>query len=66
MTEHVMAIIRQRNGLDEDDTTQDEKLNAKSPKAKLCDIVGWELGDPSWADTFLYWAQECGYKIEEK
>lgn len=65
MTENLMKKIRQRSGLEENDTSHDEELNARSPRAKLHDIVGWELGDGSWADSFLYWAKECGYKIEE-
>lgn len=61
--EYVLKKIRQRNGLDEQDTSRDAELNAMPPLQKLRDLMGWEMGSPGWADQFITWAKDCGIKI---
>lgn len=61
--EHILQKIRQREGLEKDDASQDDRILKMSPSMKLRRIVGWELGDGHWADTILEWAKDCGYKI---
>ncbi len=49
-----------------DNKLYDVELNDLSPRAALRAVCGWELGDGSWADTFIEWARACGYTVEEK
>ncbi len=63
--EHILMDLRQRSGLEADDKSIDEKLIALSPEEKLRMVVGWHLGDESWAGSFLDWAKACGMKIDE-
>ncbi len=61
--EYIMNKIRQREGLEFNDKSQDDRLTAMSPKEKLRRVVGWELGDDNWTDTILQWAEACGFII---
>ena len=36
-----------------------------SPSEKLRAACQWHLGDPSWAGTFIDWARQAGYVVEE-
>lgn len=61
--EYILEKIRQRNDLEENDKSNDEKFNSMSPIKKLRDVAGWELGDPDWANQFIEWAKDCGFEI---
>lgn len=63
--EYILKKIRQRNDFDIDDKSNDEEFDSMSPLEKLHDVVGWEFGDPSWADQFIEWAKDCGFEIKE-
>ena len=57
--------MRRRLGLNADDTSRDADLEAMSPNDRLRLLCGYHLGDPGWVDTFLAWARDAGFKIEE-
>jgi len=40
-------------------------IDTAAPSAKLRACCQWYLGDPSWADTFIDWAEQAGYEIRE-
>lgn len=60
---YVLEFVRQRQGLEPDDTSQDAKFNSKPGKWVLRQMVGWSLGDSDWADVFLGWIEDCGGEI---
>ena len=62
--EHIMKRLRGRAGLDENNKSRDERLQQQDPETALRNVVGWELGDASWATIILGWAKDCGYRIE--
>lgn len=62
---HILKRIRQRLDLDEDDGSQDARINDMTPYGKLRAVVAWELGDPDWADTVLQWARDCGVEARD-
>ena len=64
--QHIMAILRQRHGLEADDASQDEHLNRIAPLDALREAAGWRLGDTSWADNFIDWANAVGLKVVDK
>lgn len=61
---HIMHILRRRRDLQPSDASRDAELEALSPMDKLRELAAWELGDPSWAGTFMDWAKACGIKVE--
>ena len=63
--EHILKIIRQRIGLNENYTGSDAEIDAMTPINKLRHLVGWELGDEEWADEILRMAEECGLQITD-
>lgn len=63
--QHIMRMLRKRASLDEKDTSHDAELEALSPRRALQQVIGWQIGDPTWADTFLGYAKDCGFRIEE-
>lgn len=63
--ESAMIDIRQRNGLEEDDTSQDDYFNKRDPRENLADLIGWHIGDSSWLRRFESWAEACGLKLEK-
>lgn len=65
MKENILKMIRQRNGVDENDKSIDKEIMEMTPLQKLEDVCGWEFGYSSWATQLLEWAGDCGFKIEE-
>lgn len=61
---YLMRDIRQRLGLDENDTSRDTEIEAMTPEKKLRAVVGWHLGDEQWANDFINWAVALGVTIE--
>jgi hypothetical protein len=62
--ENILKRLRQRKGFDENECWNDAELDRMSPMEKLREVAGWELGDPSWAGTFIQWAKDCGFEIK--
>lgn len=62
--ERVMQILRQRDGLDKDDTSEDDALNALSQKQALSELVAWELGSPDWAWWFINQVESVGGSVK--
>jgi len=65
MEDYILKAIRGNDGLELNDTSKDEIYKSWSSEKKLAYICGWELGDRSWAKTFLSWAEDCGFEIKE-
>ena len=61
--ENIMKMLRQRQGLEEGDTSKDGLLQSLSPIDKFREVMGWEFGSARRADTLISWAQDCGFKI---
>lgn len=62
---YILAKLRQRQGLDSTDVSEDARLNALDPMDKLREVLAWEMGDGRWADQFLTWAKDCGIKMDD-
>lgn len=65
MDEYILKMIRQNLGYDEKDLSHDKEILAMSPMQRLRCVAGWKLGDRSWANQFIEWAKDCGFKIGE-
>ena len=61
-----IKMLRQRLGLEEDDQSRDESIQAMSPRERVRMLSGWELGDPTWADVFESWFREQGLVLVPK
>ena len=65
MTRLYIESMRQRLGLDEDDSSRDADIERMSPRQRLEMLCGWHLGHSDWARTFLSWAKDAGFEIKE-
>ena len=63
--ESVMRILRKRDGLAADDTSNDKTLQDMNPRRAMRELVAWELGDPSWAGWFFEKAESLGFEIKD-
>jgi hypothetical protein len=52
--------MRERLGLEPDDTSSDDEIVSMSPLKRVELLAGWHLGDPSWTETFKYWCESQG------
>jgi hypothetical protein len=66
ISETVKRAVRQRLGLDADDTSRDAEIESTAPMKLLRDVCGWHIGDPAWADSFIEWAKGCGFDVTQK
>ena len=64
--ELAMRILRQRLGLEEDDTSKDELIKTYSQREALAELCGWEFGDSRWSQVFEKWCGWVGLEIVEK
>lgn len=55
--EHIMEILRQRLGLDEDDTSRDEEINIYTPSEAFEEVLTWE-GFLGYAYTIKSWIKD--------
>ena len=60
---HYIGDMRQRLGLHPDDSAKDAAIEGMTPLQRLELLCGWHFGDPLWAQSFLAWAADAGYKI---
>lgn len=60
--EKYMKEIRQRNGMEEDDTSRDDYFQLRDPKLNAADIIGWHFGY-DWYNTIDNWLFACGLEI---
>lgn len=50
-----LGDIRKRLGAkDEDDESRDDEINQMSAEELCAKKSGWELGDESWAESYIY------------
>lgn len=63
--EYIMKMLRQRLGLDEDDTSRDTELNTYSPSEAFEEVCNWE-GLINYASTIKHWIEGIyGFDIDE-
>lgn len=58
--EYLMKPLRERLGLEPDDSSKDKIINDRSPISNLQELCAWEFGDSSWANWFLERAKNLG------
>jgi hypothetical protein len=58
--------MRQRLGLQPDDTSRDVDIEKMSPTKRLSLLTGWHLGYDGWEHTILNWVEDAGFKITPK
>lgn len=63
---HYIGDMRQRLGLEPDDASHDAEIMQMAPARRLALLTGWHLGDPSWAQTFIAWAEDVGFEIKAR
>lgn len=52
--------LRQRLGLEENDTSRDGYIMSLTPFERVQMLCGWYFGDPSWAGTLKSWCESQG------
>lgn len=57
--------MRQRLGLDENDSCKDKYIESISPLERVRLIAGWYLGGGGWADTFVEYFKSQGLYLTE-
>jgi hypothetical protein len=63
--EYIMESLRQRRGLDEDDTSQDERISIMSKQRVLEEVCNWE-GLINYGGTIRGWVESIyGIKLED-
>jgi hypothetical protein len=55
--EYIMKKLRQREGLEEDDTSKDNELNQLSPSTAFSEVCDWE-GLQGYASTIKGWIED--------
>ncbi len=55
-----VEVMRQRLGLNPDDTAMDHEIENMGQFSRLRLIIGWKLGDPYWADYFKDYCESQG------
>ncbi len=61
----MMEMLRGRYGLEPDDTSKDDAIRELSPENAVRECVGWELGDPTWANRIAGFMKAVGAKPED-
>ena len=60
--EYIMRKLRQRLGLEEDDTSRDTEINMYSPNEAFEEILIWE-GFIGWSEIIKSWIEDI-YKVD--
>ena len=61
----MMEMLRGRRGLEDDDTSQDEKIKKMSPEKIVKECTAWQLGDSSWATVIAEWMAHAQCSVED-
>lgn len=64
--EDIMDVLRQRRGLDPDDTSQDKLIQKMSARRAFDECCRWHIGPGDWASSILRWLRAAGYTVTEK
>lgn len=62
---YIMEYVRQRLGLETNDTSKDHEINEMTANEVFTDICGWKFGYSSWAATIKEWVDDI-YGVELK
>lgn len=66
MAFHYIKEMRQRLGLEEDDTSRDAEIEDMTPIRRFNLLCGWYLGDIAWAQTIIDWQRDAGFTITSR
>lgn len=55
--ENIMKYLRQREGLEADDSTLDDDLNNLSPSEAFREVCGWNGLLGGWDEQIKYWIE---------
>ncbi len=65
MDKIILETLRQRRGLEKDDSSKDEDIERMPPALKVRHLTAWHLGDGGWANSIAAWMKECGATPED-
>lgn len=55
--EYILEMLRQRQGLEYDDASMDDKFNSWHPKVVFNEVCNWE-GMIGYGDTIIGWVED--------
>jgi hypothetical protein len=58
--EYIMKDLRERIGLENDDTSRDTEIMERLPMDNLRHLCAWEIGDSAWADWMVKRMRDLG------
>jgi hypothetical protein len=64
MNRNYIGDMRQRLGLEPDDTSRDCHIEGMTPMERLRLLCGWNLGDPDWAQSVIAWVTYAGFTVK--
>jgi hypothetical protein len=64
--DQALQTLRERRGLEPEDSSQDEQIQKMTEKKALEEILAWHLGSRGWLDQIELWAGRCGLKIVKR
>lgn len=65
--EHILRYLRQRHGLEENDTSMDDRLNAMPSKKAFREVLEWNGMIGGWDSLITGWIKDIyGVDLEEK
>lgn len=64
--EYILRYLRQRQGLEENDTSMDDGLNAMPPKNAFRDVLEWHGMIGGWDSLIIGWIKDIyGVDLED-
>jgi hypothetical protein len=65
LTPTMMGMLRQRFGLNPDDTKKDAEILKLTPVEVVQECTAWQIGDPGWANQIAQWMKAAGAKPQD-
>lgn len=60
--EHILRYLRQRQGLEETDTSMDDSLNDMTPKKAFREVLEWHGMIGGWDSLIVGWVKDI-YRV---
>ncbi len=64
LPEQILTILREREGLEWNDTSNDVHFNNMTPRKAFQEMCIWEFGSSTYAGWFITTARDCGFTVE--
>lgn len=61
----LLGVLRQRRGLDKDDSSQDDVIAKLTPRQMVEEVCTWFSGSPAWASDISRWMREAGVQPKD-